>query len=205
MATELKVTNRSEVGTGCSRRLRRNGQVPAVLYGLDKTPKQFSVTTKELEAVLKTDSQLIQLAPEKSKKINVLIKDVQYNHLKGETVHVDFQEINMKEEITASVTITPTGSAKGVSQGGLFNQLVYEIEVSCLPTDLPETIAVDVTEMDIDDTFYIKDVILPENVIAVSDLETVIFNLAQPKVKEEATEEDASAEGEKVEEESSEA
>ncbi|MCP4176505.1 MAG: 50S ribosomal protein L25 [bacterium] len=204
MSTELKVKNRSEVGTGCSRRLRRDGQVPAVLYGLDKTPQQFSVITKDLEIILKSDSQLIQLAPEKGKKINALIKDIQYNYLKGETVHVDFQEIDMKEEISATVTIVPTGTAVGTAKGGIFNQLVYELEVSCLPTDLPETVTVDVSGMDIEDTLYVKDIVLPENVTAESEEDSVIFNMTQPKVKED-TEEEESAEEEKSEEESSEA
>ena len=112
----------------------------------------------------------------------------------------------MKEEISATVTIIPTGTAVGTAKGGIFNQLVYELEVSCLPTDLPETVSVDVSGMDIEDTLYVKDIVLPENVTAESEEDSVIFNMTLPKVKEETEEEsEESEESEKSEDESSEA
>lgn len=185
LASVIKVSERTGVGSSHSRRARREGKVPVVLYGLKKEPKYFLVEEKELEQILNKDINVVKLTTGKS-EVNALIKDVQYNYLAGHTTHIDFQEIDMDKVIVAKVAVHPHGTAVGLSAGGVLDQFVHEIEVSCLPSNLPESISVDVSGMDLGDTLHISDVKMPANVEAAGDLATALFHVGLPKVKVEA-------------------
>ncbi len=206
MATisKLNVIERTVLGSGSSRRARKAGQVPAIVYGLHKDPRHFEMNAKELDKVLSKDVSIISLVASNGQEINALIKDVQYNYLAAQTTHVDFIEINMNEEIVASVAVYPHGHAAGLVQGGVLDQYVHEIQVSSLPADLPVSITVNITDLALNASLHLKDIILPANVKAVGDMEQVIFHVGLPKVKievektAEATETVAGAEGEKA-------
>lgn len=197
---KLNVIERTKVGTSHSKRLRREGKVPAIVYGLHKEPKYFYLESKELDKVLSKDVNIITLKPSAGEEINALIKDVQYNYLAGHTTHIDFQEINMNEAIVAKVAIYAHGTPVGLSQGGVLDQYVHEIEVSCLPKELPEFITVNVSKMGLDDIIHLKDIILPDKVKAVGDENLTLFHVGLPKVKvETAPAGEAAAEGAAVE------
>lgn len=193
---KLNIIERAKVGSSHSKRLRREGKVPAVVYGLHKEPRYFYLEAKELDKVLSKDVNIIALKPSVGEEINALIKDVQYNYLAGHTTHVDFQEINMNEAIVAKVAIYAHGTPAGLTQGGVLDQYVHEIEVSCLPKDLPESITVNVSKMGMGDIIHLKDITLPDRVNAVGDEMLAVFHVGLPKVKVEATPtEEAAAEG----------
>ena len=183
---KLNVTERIKVGTSHSKRLRREGKVPVIVYGLHKEPRYFYLEAKELDKVLSKDVNIIVLKPSAGEEINALIKDVQYNYLAGHTTHIDFQEINMNEAIVAKVAVYPHGTPVGLTQGGVLDQYVHEIEVSCLPKDLPESITINVSKMALSDLIHIKDITLPDNVKAVGDGNLAVFHVGLPKVKVEA-------------------
>lgn len=206
MATisKLNVIERTVLGSGSSRRARKAGQVPAIVYGLHKDPRHFEMNAKELDKILSKDVSIISLVPSNGQEINALIKDVQYNYLAAQTTHVDFIEINMNEEIVASVAVYPHGHAAGLVQGGVLDQYVHEIQVSSLPADLPVSITVNISDLALNASLHLKDIILPANVKAVGDMDQVIFHVGLPKVKievekvAETTETAEGTEGEKA-------
>jgi large subunit ribosomal protein L25 len=186
---KLNLESRTETGSKASRRLRKAGKVPTVIYGHGKEPRQCVADANEWRAIAKLDTQILKVLIDKSiKPVNVLIKDVQYDYLAGLTLHVDLQEINMDEEITASVPVHAIGTAAGTSVGGVLDQLIHELEVTCLPGDLPELLEIDVTEIEINSSLYVKDITLPENVETTIDADQIVFHVAEPKVKQEAEE-----------------
>jgi large subunit ribosomal protein L25 len=188
----VNATSRTVVGSAASRRLRKqDGKIPAIVYSLGKENLKIILDTKEWTAFAKKDIQVIKLQIDKQKPLNVLLKDVQFNVLSNTTLHVDLQEIDMKEEITASIAVYSYGTAAGLSQGGILNQLEHEIEVSCLPNDLPESIEVDITDLEMDGAILVKDLVLPENVKVVSDPDMLVLQVAPPRVQEEETEAEA--------------
>ncbi len=191
---KLNIMERTEVGSSHSKRLRREGKVPAVVYGLHKTPRYFYLESKELDKVLSKDVNIIALKHSAGEEINALIKDVQYNYLAGHTTHVDFQEINMNEAIVAKVAVHSHGTPIGLAQGGVLDQYIHEMEVSCFPKDLPEAITVNVGKMGLGDIIHIGEVALPDGVKAVGDEALPVFHMGLPKVKVEVAAE-ASTEG----------
>lgn len=199
MATisKLNVIERTVLGSASSRRARKAGQVPAIVYGLHKTPRHFEMNAKELDKVLSKDVSIISLVSSDGQAINALIKDVQYNYLAAQTTHVDFIEVNMNEEIVASVAIYSQGSPAGLIQGGVLDQFIHEIQVSCLPADLPVSITANISALALNESLHLGEIILPPNVKAVGDMEQVIFHVGMPKVMIEV-EKTADSEGEKA-------
>jgi large subunit ribosomal protein L25 len=193
---KLKLETRTNYGTKASKKLRKEGKVPTVIYGHGKEPKQCVADAKDWRAIVKLDTQIFKVFLNKNKRpLNVLIKEIQHDYLTGKTLHVDLQEIDMNEEITASVPIHPVGTAAGMGMGGILDQVLHEIEVTCLPVDLPEVLEIDISEIELNDSLYVKDVVLPENLESSTDAELVIFHVAEPKVREESETEEEVAVG----------
>ena len=201
MATisKLNVVERKVLGSASSRRARKAGKVPAIVYGLHKEPKHYEINAKELDKVLSKDVSIISLVSSEGAEINALIKDVQYNYLAAQTTHVDFLEIDMNAEIVASVPVYPHGTAAGLSQSGVLDQYVHEIQVSCLPADLPVSITVNVSDLQLNDSLHLKQIPMPNKVKAVGDAEQVIFHVGLPKVKAEPEKAADAAAGEAAE------
>ena len=186
----LSATSRTLIGSNASRRLRKqDGKIPGIVYCLGSENLKIQVDTREWNVFSKKDVQVIQLQVDEQKPLNVLLRDVQFNVLSSTTLHIDLQEINMKVEITATVPVYPQGSAVGMAQGGILSQPEHEVEVSCLPSDLPESIEVDISALELDEHILVKDLVLPPNVKLESDPDMLILRIAPPKVQEEAEEE----------------
>lgn len=191
---ELAVETRSELGKGAVGRARKAGKIPAVIYSRGAENAPLFVNAKEWEALSKHDFNLLTLLNGK-KKTAAVVKEIQSNQLKSQVVHIDFQEVKMNEKITASIPVRHThGEAAGVSKGGTLEQVVHEIEVKCLPGDLPEHLEVDVTALQVGDSLHVGDIVLPEKVELMTDAELVVFHIAKP-----ISEESGSAEGEEGE------
>ena len=201
---ELAVESRSELGTGAVRRARKVGKIPAVMYSRGAESAPLFVDAKEWEALSRHDFNLLTLLNGK-KKTAAVVKEIQHNYLKAYVVHIDFQEVKMDEKITASIPVRAShGEAAGVSQGGIFEQSIYEIEINCLPGDLPEHFEADITALGIGDALHVEEIMLPANVELITDPKLVIFHVSKPVAEEVAVVEEAEegvegAEGEAAE------
>ena len=189
----LEVERRTGKGKGAARRLRRNGQVPAVVYGI-REPASLAVSPKELERVLATRAGanvIVQLnvAGDAKGERPVLIKDLQRDPMKGRILHADFLEIRMDRKIGVSVPIVLRGEAPGIKQGGVLSQLLRELEVECLPIAIPAAIAVDVSGVNLNGVVHVRDIALPEGVDLMTDPEEPILTVAAPQEEEKPVEE----------------
>jgi large subunit ribosomal protein L25 len=176
---ELAVESRSDLGTGAVRRARKAGKVPAVMYSRGAESAPLFVEAKEWDALSRHDFNLLTLLNGK-KKTAAVVKEVQKNYLKDYIVHIDFQEVKMDEKITASIPVrTGHGEAVGVAQGGNFEQAIHEIEVNCLPGDLPEYFEADVTALEVGDSLHVGEIVLPENVELITNPKLAVFHVAK--------------------------
>ncbi len=199
MQASLLATKRETRKKNEARRLRVSGQIPAVVYGgVAKEAVPVSVDPKILLRILHSDSgvnTLIDLELEGGDSSQVLVKDFQLDPISSELLHVDFYRLAMDKVITVTVPVTLTGEAKGVKQeGGLLDFVTREIQVECMPAEIPEHVEVDVSELAIGDGVRVRDVV--EGVVwkPISELDTLLVHVTPPKVEEEPEEEEVSAE-----------
>jgi large subunit ribosomal protein L25 len=190
--TRLALTPRDTAGgSRATRRLRRTGQVPGVLYGGEGEPVSFTVDARELRQALAASGAVLDLEIDGSTQPAVL-KDAQYHPVRGETMHIDLLRVRLDVAIHAAVPVELTGgeAAPGVIQGGVLDQIAREVNVEALPTDIPETIVFDASAMEINDTVYLSALQPPKGVTLLDDLEeTVLAVLSPPNVDVEAEEE----------------
>ncbi|MFQ5900650.1 MAG: 50S ribosomal protein L25 [Thermodesulfobacteriota bacterium] len=188
---ELKVQRREETGKGIAGRLRKDGYVPAVLYGPAVETIPLSIKSTDLLKVLGTknrDNVLINLTvkggTQKESVMTVLPKEIQKDPVKRNIVHIDLYKIMMDREIRVSVPIRITGNAKGVvEKGGVLQHDIRELDIECLPARLPDGIDVDVTDMDIGDSVHVRDVRAEEGISILSNGNLTVVSIVAP-VKE---------------------
>ena len=183
------------MGNGPARVLRRAGQIPAVLYGRKIEPVLLSVNTKDLEQILKKGSFgqfILNLVIQNGKKMTkpAIIKELQTHPVSGSLIHIDFYEVDMKRQIKVMVPVVTTGKSAGIEEGGLLNIVRRELEVFCLPGDIPEAIEIDISELGIGDSIHLEDVPLGENVEVAADVNFTVVTVLSPKVEEEVVEEE---------------
>jgi large subunit ribosomal protein L25 len=208
MATvELKATARTETGKGIARQTRREGSFPAVLYGEGEEPQPLSVDNKDFYPVIRTaagENVILDLRIEGVKKdlCKAIIRDIQYHPVSRDILHVDFQHISMTKMITVEVPIEIVGEAVGVKTGGgILEVILREVEVECLPVNIPDVIKVDVTELEIGHSIQVRDLAVADAAI-VADPEATVITIGAPTVVEEVKPE--VAEGEEAAEEGAE-
>jgi len=200
-ANELEVKTRDKKSKGYNKELRAKGCVPAVIYGKAVGSEVIEVDARKLQAILRFGtgrSKVLDVKINKNgetQKVNALIKDIQYDPIKRDILHVDFQQISLSEKLHTSVPVVPEGKPAGAAKGGELQQLVWELEVECLPTNIPEALKVDVSGLDIGDAIAAGDVELPEGVEMLGEKDRVLFRLTTPVIEEE-TEPVVEAEGE---------
>ncbi len=187
---EFKANIRTKTGNGPARVLRREGKLPAILYGPDTTPVLLSISTKDLENALKQGASghlLFNLDVSQGEKPprKVMIKELQAHPLSREFRHVDFYEISMDRKIRASVPVVVTGSPVGVEMGGMLQIIRREVEVLCLPMEIPESIVIDVTDMDIGDSIHVNEIPLEGDVELPTDINFTVLTILTPKKEEE--------------------
>ncbi|OGX19381.1 MAG: hypothetical protein A3K54_00840, partial [Omnitrophica WOR_2 bacterium RBG_13_44_8] len=149
---ELKAEKREKFGNGYSGLLRRSGRVPAILYGHNFENQAISLDSREFKSLLKTtgsENSIITLVlpAGEQKKVTAMIREVQRDPLTQNTIHVDFQKISMDEEITTHVRIELIGNPVGVKEGGFLDHRIRHVEVSCLASNIPEEIQMDVSNL----------------------------------------------------------
>jgi large subunit ribosomal protein L25 len=202
----LKVSPREQFGSRASRRLRRSGLVPGVVYGGGRDARPFQVGERELRQVLSSGSALLDLEFDGSKAVPVVIKEQQQHPVRGWVQHVDCLEVRLDEEIQAETILDLEGAeeAPGVKEGGVLEHVTREITIEALPGDIPERIPVDVSQMSIGDTLQLSEVRPPAGVkFAVENPEELtVATLSPPRVEEEPepeVEEEAELVGEEAE------
>jgi len=197
MEFKLEAEKRDGTGKGVARKLRAQGQVPAVLYGHGMAPVSVSVDAKDLGHALHTDAGanvLVDLHVGSDKHL-VLAREIQRNHLRGELLHVDFLVIRRDEKITVQIPINVEGESRGVKQGGVVEHHLWEISAESLPGDVPQSIEVDISKLEIGDSFRVGDLATLAGVTILTPAEETILSVVTPQVLEV---EEAAAEGEEA-------
>ena len=198
MSEVLSGKIREKTGKVATKEVRRNGEIPAVLYGL-KDNLSFSVCPDNLKDILTAKGQnaLIDLNLEGNKKRKVILKEFQSHPLKERWVHVDFLEVDVTKTVKVSVNVHLIGKSAGEKMGGLVNQVLKSIHVECLPVDIPQSVDLDVTAVELGQVLHVSDLSLPDKVTILHQPNEVILSVHLEKVKEEETTEDEElAEGE---------
>jgi large subunit ribosomal protein L25 len=185
-SSTLSLTARDPEGSRSARRLRRDGLVPGVIYGGgDSRPQHFAVDARTLRNTLAHAGQVIEVVVDGGSTTNVLIKDVQRHPVRGEAVHVDLLRVRMDVAIHATVPIDFVGAheAPGVTEGGIFNQELREVNIEALPGDIPDSIQHDVSGLQINETITLEVLAAPAGVKLLDDTETVIATITPPTLE----------------------
>ncbi|HTZ11908.1 MAG TPA: 50S ribosomal protein L25 [Candidatus Margulisiibacteriota bacterium] len=187
----LEAEIREEVGRGKVGDLRQKGFIPAVVYAQGKEATPLKVGHKAFLGLVhqyRIESMIINLKikdDKKNKPRACLVKEMQYDPVHGEIIHVDFNEISLTKAIKVNVPVVSKGEPAGVKQeGGSLEHILWEIEVECLPTDIPKNFEIDVTQLKIGDSIHIKDLSVPEKVKILNDPGAIVLSVAAP-MKEE--------------------
>jgi large subunit ribosomal protein L25 len=183
----VQAEERQETGKGANRRLRMQGKLPAVIYGQGLETLSVSVNAQDVDLILHSEAghnTIFQLQVS-GKLTDVLIKDYQLDPVKGSLLHADFQAVALDQKMTFAVPIQIVGTAEGVIAGGVLDQVLREIEVECLPTEVPDHIPLDVTELEIGDSVRVEALQLDSpklRLLSAPDL--VILSVVPPHVEE---------------------
>jgi large subunit ribosomal protein L25 len=166
----LKGEPRTAVGTRVSRALRATGRLPAIIYGHGETPETLSLDLHDVVVALAHGARMLQVKLGRKTK-QYLIKDVQYDYLDDTPIHLDLARVDLDERVKVRVGIELRGVPKGVSEGGVLDQHLADLEVECLVTEIPETLRPVVTELSLGDSLLAKDIELPPGVVVLTDPE----------------------------------
>jgi large subunit ribosomal protein L25 len=185
---KLKAAPRSEFGSRTSRRLRREGLVPGVVYSGGSEARPFQVAERDVRHVLGEGAALFDLEIEGAKTVPVVVKEQQHHPVRGSLQHIDLQEVRLDEAIQAEVAVELEGadSAPGVKGGGVLEHVTREVTVEALPTEIPDRLIADVSAMEVNDTLQLSALVVPEGVKLVADEpdEVTIATLSPPRVEE---------------------
>jgi large subunit ribosomal protein L25 len=188
---ELKTNIRTTTGNGPARRLRQAGQIPAVLYGPGTESVLLSVNINDIDRVLKKGrigqvllNLVVQNNGETSTK-TVMVKELQLHPVSRNFLHMDFYEVAMDRKIMVKVPVTTTGKAKGVEVGGILQIIRRELEVQCLPLDVPESIEIDITDLDIGYSIHVGDISRQNEIEFLGDENFTVVSIVTPKIEEE--------------------
>jgi len=181
---KLEVDIRKEQGTSAARRTRLRDRVPAILYhsGLEATP--LSMDKKSLYKALRTGQMIFEVLVDKKSQF-VLLKEVQYHPVTDEVIHVDFQKVKENEKISLEVAIRSAGESQGVKLGGILVQLLNSVTIKCKPSEIPEFLEVDVTDMEMNTNLSVKDIILPKDVEMITPEDIAVMSVQEPKEEQE--------------------
>ncbi|MEI3613961.1 50S ribosomal protein L25/general stress protein Ctc [Pseudogracilibacillus sp. SO30301A] len=201
MAISLKAKNRDNFTRATTNQLRREGFVPAVVYGKGKDTKTVSVDNVELMKTVRDEGRnaIISLDIENGDSVDVMLHEYQTDPVKGEVIHVDFYVVDMKEEMDVEVALRLEGEAAGTKDGGVLQQPLYELQVRAKPRDIPDEITADVSNLGIGDTLAVSDLPASDKYEFLDDPETTVAVVLAPETEEETKEDvDFSAEPELV-------
>lgn len=187
MAVKLKAKLREDLTRSATRELRKNGQVPAVVYGKDKDAKTVSIDNMELLRTVRDEGRnaIISLDVEGDSPVDVMLHEYQMDPIRNELLHVDFYMIDLTEALDVEVSVRLEGEAEGTREGGILQQPLYELQVRAIPSAIPEEIVVDVTELQIGDTITVADLPVSDDYEYLDEEDTPVAVVLPPEVEED--------------------
>ena len=187
MATaNLNAKARTDRGKGVARKLRQSGQIPAIIYGHSREPQSLTIDTRELERLLErvaAASTVIDLSID-GRSARTLIREIQRHPVKRSILHVDFQELVAGEKVTVSIPLVFTGSAQGVRDGGILDQVMHELTIRVDPSNIPNHVDVDVTPLVIGHSIHVSELQIPEGVEVLDDEDATVCTVSAPRASE---------------------
>jgi len=185
----LTATPRNEFGSRTSRRLRKDGKVPGVVYSEGADAITFQVESRDARVILGEGHALFDLHIDGSDAVPVVVKEQQHHPVRGDLQHLDLQQVDLKVKIQAEVAVVLEGEedAPGNKQGGVLEHVTREVTVEALPTEIPDSLTLDVSEMEINDTLTLEQLSAPDGVELIADdpAEVTLVTLSPPRVEEE--------------------
>ncbi|MCB9772472.1 MAG: 50S ribosomal protein L25 [Candidatus Omnitrophica bacterium] len=189
---DLDVQIREEVGTAKAKAIRRENFVPGIVYGSKKPPTAVKVSRKAYERIRREhhgENVIFHISvfngDKKLRDYSAIVKEEQHHPVSDQVLHIDFNRISLTDKITVNVGITAVGEAVGVKRdGGSLEHVLWELDVVCLPTQIPHHLQADVSKLEIGDSIHVREIVLPEGVITKHDLDAIVFTVVPP-MKEE--------------------
>ena len=180
----LNVDIRKENGTSAARRTRLQNKVPGVVYhsGVEGVP--LSVDKNSLKKALKTGQMIFEINVEDKDQF-VLVKEIQYHPVTDDIIHIDFQKVREDEKISLDVAVRSVGDSQGVKLGGILVQMLNSVSVKCKPSEIPEFLEIDVTEMEMNSNLFVKDITLPDDVEMLTAEDIAVVSVQEPKEEKE--------------------
>ncbi len=192
---QLQVKIKEDTGSLKARKHRVSGLIPAILYGHKQESMMFLLNEKEFSTVLNTEAKMVNLKWNGSEEI-ALIKDVQFDTFGRKILHVDFVRIALTEKVTTHVSVVLYGTSQGVKEGGILDHALKEIEIECLPTEIPKNFRINISELAIGNTIHISDLELPANTKVLGNPDAIVVSVHFAAKEKETPEEEASSEPE---------
>ncbi len=204
---DLDVQVREEVGTAKAKAIRRENLVPGIVYGSKKVPTAVKVSRKAYERIRREhhgENVIFRLnvlqGDKKLRDYAAIVKEEQHHPVSDQVIHIDFNRISLTDKITVKVAVHAVGEAVGVKRdGGSLEHVIWELDVVCLPTQIPHHLEAEVSKLEIGGSIHVKDIVLPEGVITKHDPEAMVMTVVPP-MKEEVAAEAAPAELEVIKE-----
>jgi len=181
---KLEVKERNETGTSAVRRLRKNNNIPGVIYHSGEQGVSVSIEKITLNQAVKSGQAIFETSLGEKPQF-VLLKDVQYHPVTDEIMHVDLQQVTENQKITLDVPLKPIGESAGVKSGGILVQLMNSLSIRCRPVAIPEFLEIDITELETGNSLFVRDVIRIEGLELVTSEDVAVFSVQEPKQEKE--------------------
>jgi large subunit ribosomal protein L25 len=198
----IKAKVREHTGTGPSRADRRADLIPAVLYGEGvETPVHVVADKRQMDKLLTEHGlgSVVTVKLDNQADYPAMIKDVQYHPVRGHIIHVDFQGISLTKKMRTVVAIVLEGTPEGVKAGGILQHQLRELEVECLPQDLPDNVVAEIDHLDLGETLFVRDLQVSPEVTVLTDEDELVVTVLAPRAEDEEEEEEEAAEETAVE------
>jgi large subunit ribosomal protein L25 len=179
----LKSEKRDKLTKGQLKTKRKEGKIPAIIYGENQPSLTLFVEEKKFQKILHTslgENVIINLEVEQENPKTVMIKEIQRNPLNDNLIHIDFQQISLTKKIELTVPLQVIGEAVGVKSGGILEQHLWELKIRCLPTKIPQSITVDVNNLELGKSISVRDLTVPKGVDILQNLEQVVVSVVSP-------------------------
>lgn len=195
MIQRIQAEKRSHLTRSGLRQLRRSGRIPSVVYGKHVEDMMIHVSTKDFHQWAKQEgvAGVVELEIAGGKPLAVMLEDVQYDPVNRDILHMDFMHVRMDERVRSRIPIELTGTAAGVKSGGVLHTQATHVEVECLPKDLPTTIVVDVSALEIGDSMFVEQLSLPSEVSVLSAPDELLVTVLSPRLDKGESEEEGTA------------
>ena len=179
---KLQIEDRLKIGSSSSRSMRRMGKIPINYYYKGESNKNLLIDQKELHRAIQSGQHVFEVSIN-NETVYVMIKDAQYNPVTEQIIHLDLMRVRRTEKMTFSLPLVFEGTAAGSVEGGIVTQVNSAIDIECFPTDVPESILVDISHLELNEVILAKDLTLPDDVSLISPEDTTIATCNPPKAE----------------------